>query len=65
MDRTLLIFVALEAPALLVFAASTQLLRRDPPADRLPKFLALAFPTLVIGGLGLPIWAAFQILGSR
>jgi hypothetical protein len=65
MDRTLLIFLALEAPALFLFAASTQLLRRKPLADRLPRFLALAFPTLVLGGLGLPIWAAFQILGSR
>ncbi len=65
MDRTLLVFLALEAPALFVFAASTQLLRRRPPADRLPKFLALAFPTLVVGAVGLPLWAAFQILGSR
>lgn len=65
MDRTLLIFLALEAPALFVFAASTQLLRRHPPADRLPKLLALAFPTMILGGVGLPLWAAFQILGSR
>ncbi len=65
MDRTLLIFLALEAPALFLFAASTQLLCRKPLADRLPRFLALAFPTLILGGLGLPLWAAFQILGSR
>lgn len=65
MDRTLLIFLALEAPALFLFAASTQLLRPKGLADRLPRFLALAFPTLVLGGVGLPLWAAFQILGSR
>lgn len=65
MDRILLIFLALEAPALLLFTASTLLLRRRPLADRLPRFLALAFPTLALGGVGLPLWAAFQILGSR
>ncbi|HJV89787.1 MAG TPA: hypothetical protein VJ623_05730 [Holophagaceae bacterium] len=65
MDRTLLIFLALEAPALFLFAAATQLLRDRPIADRLPKFLALAFPTLAVGAVGLPLWAAFQILGSR
>ena len=65
MDRTMLIFLVLEVPALFVFAAATQLLRRDPPPDRLQKFLALAFPTLAVGGLGLPLWAAFQMLSSR
>lgn len=65
MDRTLLIFLALEVPVFFLYAASTQLLRRRAPEDWLPKLLGLAFPTLFLGGVGLPLWAAWQVLGPH
>jgi len=64
MDRILLIFLALEVPVFFCFAASTQLLRHRRPEDWLPKLLGLAFPTLFLGGVGLPLWAAWRVLGA-
>lgn len=55
-------FVALEVPVLFAFASSVLLLRHKPPAHWLPKLLALAFPLLALGGIGLPLWALHTVL---
>ena len=56
--------VALEIPVLFAFAGSVLLLRRKPPAHWLPKLLALAFPLLALGGIGLPLWALHAVLSA-
>lgn len=62
MPGWLLGFVALEIPVLFLFAGSVLLLRRRPPAHWLPKLLALEFPLLAAGGIGLPLWALHALL---
>ncbi len=57
-------FVLLEVPVLFAFAGTTLLLRRRPPADWLPRLLALAFPLLALGGIGLPLWALHAVLSA-
>ncbi len=62
MNRMLLLFTAIEVPVLFLFAAAVLLLRRRPPAHWLPKLLALEFPLLALGGIGLPLWALHALL---
>ena len=62
MSRILALFVVLEVPVLFLFAGAVLLLRRRPPADWLPKLLALEFPVLALGGIGVPLWALHAVL---
>lgn len=64
MTWILALFVVAEIPVLFLYQVSTQLLRRHPRPHRMPRFLALAFPTLLLGAVGLPLWAAWRLLGG-
>jgi hypothetical protein len=62
MSRTLILFMVLEIPVLFLFAATTLLLRRPRPAHALQRLLALQFPLLAAGGVGLPLWSLWVLL---
>ena len=62
MNSMLPLFVVLEVPVLFLFAGAVLLLRRKPPADWLPKLLALEVPVLALGGIGVPLWALHTVL---
>ena len=64
MNGILSTFVLLELPVLFLFAGTVLLLRRKPPSHWLPKLLALEFPVLAFGAIGLPLWAIFAVLVS-
>ena len=64
MRSTLWVFIALELPALFLFAFTVIFLRRKPPECWLSKLLAFEFPLIAVGGVGLPLWMAYQVLGA-
>lgn len=65
MHHLVVAFVALEVPVLFIFAASVIFLRRQRPEGWLPRLLAFEFPLVALGGVGLPLWAAFTVLAAR
>ncbi len=65
MHPLLLPFIAVEAPVFFLFAATVIFLRRRRPDSWLAKLMAFEFPLVAIGGLGLPLWAAYAVLAAR
>ena len=65
MRGSLPFFVMLEVPVFFLFAASVIFLRKRLPAHWLPRLLLYQFPVVAAGGVGLPLWAAWQLLQLR
>jgi hypothetical protein len=64
MGGLLSLFIVLEVPVLFLYTGAVLLLRRRPPRHWLPKLLALEFPLLAVGAIGLPLWALFAVLAT-
>jgi hypothetical protein len=62
LTRLLATLLALQIPVFFFFAASVFLLGRRVPDAWLPRLLALEFPVLAAGGVGLPLFALFCVL---
>ena len=62
MPRLLIALMVLEIPVLFCFAAATQLLRRPRPDHALQRLMALQFPLLAAGGVGLPLYSLWVLL---
>jgi hypothetical protein len=58
----LALLLAVQIPAFFVFAVSVFFLGRKAPAAWLPRFMALEFPVLAAGALGLPLAALWALL---
>lgn len=65
MHPLLLPFIALEVPVLFIFAGSVIFLRRHRPKQWLPLLLTFEFPLVAVGGVGLPLWLACQVVLMR
>lgn len=62
MNAFLAMLLAVEIPVFFVFAVSVFFVGRRAPASWLPKLVALEFPLLAAGGLGLPLYALWAVL---
>ena len=65
MHPLLLPFIALEVPVLFIFAVSVIFLRQRHPKQWLPLLLTFEFPLVAVGGVGLPLWLACQVVLMR
>lgn len=62
MNAFLAMLLAVEIPVFFLFAISVLFVGRKAPNAWLPKFMALEFPVLAAGGLGLPLFALWTVL---
>ncbi len=62
MNSFLVLLLAVQIPVFFLFAVSVFFVGRKAPDSWLAKLLALEFPVLAAGGLGLPLFALFCVL---
>ena len=62
MNRLYFLLIAVQSPVFFLVAVSVFYVGRKAPSAWLARLLALEFPVLAAGGIGLPLFALFCVL---